>query len=421
MPTHSVLPLDGFSRDRPPVVLLGGVNLVRTLGLAGIPAIVASPDPDEPALASRYCVASRLLPPYDRAEAVAEALVELGDTLCRHLGRRVPLMYGSDDALAVLYAHRERLARYFLFLINDPHVASGLITKDRFQALAEAYGLPVPRGLRWGAAGEGVAAADGAVLVKPRDKSDWHHTALCQRLFGGDAKALIFESGKAAASHPDVARFHGSLTFQEYIPGGDGDLWSFHGFADERGEVLASFIGRKIRTYPTLTGESAFIELARDDALDALGREIARRCPLKGVFKMDFKRDPASGRWYLLEVNARYNLWHHLAAANGLNLMECAYRFLVEGRRPATAASYATRYRWIALRLDFRAFRELRARGEIGAVRWLRSIVFSRNVGDMFAWHDPGPWLSLWKHRFGRRLSRIPGFLALRPWRSTAS
>src|SRR5690242_8839473 len=105
--------------DRIPVVLLGGVNLVRTLGLAGIPAIVASAHEDEPAFASRYCTERCLLPSFSQAEAAADALVSIGDRLVTRHGRRVPLFYGSDDGLKLIYAHRERLERYFLLLLND--------------------------------------------------------------------------------------------------------------------------------------------------------------------------------------------------------------------------------------------------------------------------------------------------------------
>ena len=56
MATRIDFPVHQFDPRRPPVLLLGGVNLVRTLGLAGIPAIVASSDPHEPAFASRHCV-----------------------------------------------------------------------------------------------------------------------------------------------------------------------------------------------------------------------------------------------------------------------------------------------------------------------------------------------------------------------------
>lgn len=414
------LSLDRFGSDRPPVVLLGGVNLVRTLGLAGIPAIVATGDPYDSAYASRYCTAHYPLPPYDHAEAFIEALLELGEQLSSHLGGRVPLMYGSDDGLALINQHRGRLQRYFLFLLNEPAVADALIAKDRFQALAERLCLPVPRGLDW----QDLAGEPGAVLVKPRDKADWHHTALCERLFGGAAKARIFASGREAAAEPDVARFHESLTFQEYIPGDDAELWSYHGFADESGEVMMSFVGRKIRTYPAFTGESAFIELARDETLERIGRDIARRCPLKGVFKMDFKRDPRDGRWLLLEINARYTLWHYLAARNGLNMMLAAYRFLLRGERPgADECRYRTHHRWINMQLDLRACRELRRLGALTTLQWLRSIIDTRNVGTMFAWSDPGPWLALWRGRLARRIDRAPArlALALRQWRSTAS
>jgi predicted ATP-grasp superfamily ATP-dependent carboligase len=409
--------------DRIPVLLLGGVNLVRSLGLAGIPAIVASCEADEPAFASRYCVGRCLLPPLDQGEAAIEAVVRIGDRLSALHGRRVPLMYGSDDYLALIYAHRQRLQRYFLLLLNDADVAEALITKDRFQAFAESRGLPVPRSLAWQGEGpDSVAAAAGPVLAKPSNKVDWHDSPLRKRLFH-DAKARVFPSGKALAADADAAMFRDQLTFQEYVPGDDTCIWSFHAVADERGEVLDSFIGRKLRTYPTRTGESSFIELDEDDELSALGARIAAQLPLKGAFKIDFKKDPRSGRWYLLEINARFNLWHYLGASNGVNLPRVAYDYMLEGARPIAPHCYATEYRWLSLELDLRAFLELRARGELGVFAWLASILASRNVYNLFAWRDPGPWLRFWSHRFSRRWGRGSNrFLSrVRQWRSTAS
>ena len=417
------LDLPSFDADRPPVVLVGGLNLVRTLGLARIDAVVASWDPHEPAYASRHCHGRIALPLPAHAEATIGALAALGAELAGRLGRRIPLMYGSDDALALIQAHRERLQRHFLFLAPEPDVAGALISKDRFGAFARHRGLPVPRSLAWSGDGPGsVCGTLGPVLVKPSDKVDWHRSSLRERLFGGEGKARVFGSGAQAAAHPVVAECHRQLTFQEYVPGGDADHWSYHGFADESGHVLAGFVGRKLRTHPAGAGESAFIELAHDAALEALGREVAARCPLRGVFKMDFKRDPRDGRWHLLEINARYNLWHYLGAANGVNLMQVAYDYLVHGRRPAPVRPVA-RYRWLSLGLDFKAYRELAARGELGAARWLASIAGSRNIYNVFAWSDPGPWLAVWRARLARRIRSAPrrAFSLLRPWRSTAS
>ena len=405
------LPLHRMDRSRLPVVLVGGINLARTLGLAGLPVVVASADPEEPAFSSRYCVGRVRLPPLKGGTQAVDVLVSIGDRIANVFGCRPLLITGSDEGLEVIGAHRERLARYFRFLLSEPEVSEALIAKDRFQSLAVRRGLPVPRALDWEGEGPGsVRAAIGPVLVKPKVKFDWHYSALCRRLFAdGDGKARIFESGAAALAEPAVLMHRDQLTIQEYVPGGDAALWSYHGFADEKGDVLVSFVGRKIRTYPTLTGESAYIELARDETLSRLGREVARKLPLAGMFKMDFKRDEATGRWYLLEINARCNLWHYLGAKHGVNLAQAAYEYLVHGRRPAQPA-YRPRYRWLSLALDFKAYREMAARGELSALGWAASLLAAPKVYNYFSWSDPAPWV---RHMMRRVLHRFPARLGM--------
>lgn len=412
----SLHPLDPH---RIPVVLLGGINLVRTLGLGGLQAVVATSDPEEPALASRHCTLAVRLPPREPHDARVDALAKLGERLAGFYRRRVPLMVGGDDALELIYQHRDRLERFFLMRLCDSSVADALIAKDRFQALAEQRGLPVPRALDWEST---LREHAGPVVVKPRAKRDWQDSALCQRLFNGDGKALVFPTGAAAADHPVVALHCAQLTFQEFIPGDDRDLWSFHGYAGADGELLAAFTGRKIRTYPVGLGESAFIELARDAGLEAAGRDVARRCELRGFFKMDFKRDPRDGRWMLLEINARCTLWNYLGAVNGLNLMRVAYDDLVHAERPLHP-EFRTRRRWLWLGLDWRAYREMAGRGELSALRWTLSVLSPRNVHNLFSLADPWPWLGRGLRRAGSRWNRGPGrvMTAIRQWRSTAS
>jgi D-aspartate ligase len=409
--------------DHVPAVLLGGVNLVRALGLAGIPAIVASADEDEPAFASRYCAAKCVLPPLAQPEAAVDAILTIGDRLSTMYGRRVPLFYGSDDSLKLLYANRQRLERYFLLMLNDPAVGSALLTKDDFETFARERELPVPAAIRWDGEGPGsVAGHVGAVVVKPSNKDGWTDSPLRKRAFG-NAKALVFTSGAEAAADPVLAAFRDQLTCQPYVAGGDSCNWSYHGFADEKSQVIEWFVGRKLRTDPPDNGESAYIELAENEELRALGEQLAARMQLKGIFKMDLKRDAATGDWFLLEVNARFNLWHYVGAANGVNLMRTAYDFLLDGTRAAASAPRRTDIRWLSLQLDRRAFATLRAEGKLGVVRWLASILFARKVYNVFSWTDPGPWLSLWRRRFARLASRcVEKVLTyLRQWRSTAS
>ena len=421
MPKSIHLPAQRF--DRTPALLLGGVNLVRALGLAGIPVVVASPEEDEPAFASRHCAGKCVLPPLSRPDAVVDAIVMIGEHLAMLHGRRIPLFYGSDDYLKLIYAHRERLERHFLVLLNTPRVANALLTKDNFQDFARECGLPVPTPLSWeGTSAAGVASFAGPVVVKPSNKEGWSDSQLRKRAFG-KAKALVFPTGAQAASDPMLALYHDRLTCQQYVSGDDSSNWSFHAFADGKGRVIHSFTGRKIRTFPPDNGESAYIELAENEELRVLGTRLAACIPLKGIFKMDFKQDARTGRWYLLEVNARFNLWHYLGAANGVNLMRTAYDYLVDGTRPVAPQPYATTYRWLAFDLDVRAFRAMRARGEIGTPGWLLSLGLSRIVCNVFSWSDPGPWLRLWNRRFSRRWDRGSRRLLslVRQWLSTAS
>jgi D-aspartate ligase len=391
--------------NRLPVLLLGGINLVRALGLAGIPVIVASPEPS-PAMASRYCTRRLILPPLAQRTAVVARLLSVGDELMREFGAPVPLFYGDDDYLGLVQEFAAELSTRYLLLLNSPTLSRALHNKALFQALGESRGLPVPQRLDWGQ----VARYTGPVLVKPTVKTDWEGSAVYNRLFAHAGKARIFADGKEAAADPLVQAMRDSLQFQECVPGDDRSLWSFHGFADEKATLVDWFVGRKIRTHPALTGDSTYLELAPNAELVDAGRDVVRRLGLRGVFKMDFKRHADTGRYYLLEINARFNLWHHLGAKNGVNLAQVAYDYLTRGHRPRHIEA-ATRYRWLSFKLDARAWR----RERLNTVQWIASLLAAPKVYDLWAWNDPLPFFVDLHHylpRIRRRMTK---------WLSTAS
>ena len=382
-----------------PVILLGGLNIVRALGHAGVPVIVATQDPRAPSTASRYCAGVIELPPLSDRDGVVEALVRAA----RPYGAKLPLFYDNDDRLALVQDCRAALGPHFALLLNEPPLADALLEKSRFQALAERTGLPVPRRIEWPA----LDAERGPVLVKPRTRTAWDNSSIRLQLFGGAGKARVFANGREARGNALVAQLAAGLQFQEYVPGGDDAIWSFHGFAAPGGEVLASFVGRKIRTYPALTGDSSYLRLARDEGLEALGRRISARLGLAGIFKMDFKRAP-DGRCCLLEINTRFNLWHYLGAANGVNLPAVAYRYLTEKKIPQKSIA-SVRYRWLCLREDWRAHQE----GQVNLVEWVRSLAYLPMAYDLFAWTDPLPFVRYWTARIRSALSRrMPRWLA---------
>ena len=388
-----------------PVVLLGGINLARAFGLGGIPVVVMSPDPDEPAFASRYCCERELIAPLDDAASVLASLERVGTRLEERFGMRVPLVWGNDDFLRFAHAHRERRGRHFRLGMGDRELGEALLDKSRFAELARRHSLPVPATLSWSGAGDNALENfTEPVIVKPQVKFGWEESSLLAGLFDGEAKAAIFADGRAARAHPAVARYHADLTFQQYIPGDDRQLRCFDGVCDRESRLLAGYTGRKIRTFPPLVGDSSCVELTREPALEAVASDIARRIGLRGIFNMDFKQDPRDGRYHLLEVNARYNFWLYAGAKNGVNLARVMYDWLLRGVVPGPLA-YGTSVRWVDLRLDYRAFRSLERSGELGLGRWLASIA-PPTIHSVFSWRDPYPWVWSIGRRIARRMRR---------------
>lgn len=387
-----------------PVVLLGGLNVVRALGLGGIPVIVASADNGEPARHSRHCAAHWSLPPLAQPAAMLDRLESLAARLAGLHMRMPPLFFSNDEYLRFVLEHRERLERRFSLLLSDDEVAHALLDKARFADFARERGLPVPEAFSWdGADGPPLAGHAGPVLVKPAEKLGPADVSAVGALFGAN-KALVRENGAAVLGDARIAALRERLVFQEYVEGDDRELWCFDAVADEHGAVLASHTGRKLRCAPPLTGDSSYIELARNEELDRLGRDIAAKLPLRGIFNMDLKRDARTGRWYLLEVNARCNLWLYMGAMNGVNLARVLYRYLLHRERPGSMRM-RPRYRWIDFALDRAAYRDLARAGKISRRAWLASLLQPK-VYSVFAWHDPAPLTRMWAARARNRLAR---------------
>ena len=103
-----------------------------------------------------------------------------------------------------------------------------------------------------------------------------------------------------------------------------------------------------------------------------------------GVAKFDFKRGP-DGRLRLLELNPRFNLWHHLGAVAGVNLPALVYGDLIGAPRTNMGPA-RTGVRWCKPWKDLSA---ARAAG-IPLAEWI-PWVFRSEAKSGLAWDDPLP------------------------------
>jgi predicted ATP-grasp superfamily ATP-dependent carboligase len=176
------------------------------------------------------------------------------------------------------------------------------------------------------------------------------------------------------------------------VPGPETQVESYHVYVDPTGDVAAEFTGRKLRTFPTTYGRSTALTITDAGDVAALGRDVVRAIGLRGVAKLDFKRAP-DGTLHLLEINPRFNLWHHLGAAAGVNLPAFVYADLVGRPRPAARRARAGTC-WCAPQKD----RLAATAGGMAVATWLLWALRCEAKSGI-AWDDPLPYL---RNKLGR-------------------
>lgn len=362
----------------PLALVMGDVDMVRALGVAGISSALFGFE-DEAGRHSRHVrVALPWIDHWERQEELAEALLAFASTQAQ-----APVLFPQTDATILLASrHRERLGERLRLMLADHELIEQLMDKARFQALAEELELPVPRAQRL-LPGRGLPPPSVDVpfplVVKPIVRTPgWTRLA-------GSSKALHALDAEAfVALWPRLSDVGTELLAQQLVRGPESAIESFHAYVDASGAIAGEFTGRKVRTFPPDYGHSSAVEVTALPDVAELGREVLARLCLTGVAKLDFKRDER-GRLHLLEINPRFNLWHYPGALAGVNLPAMVYADLTGRERPAAATLRTVA--WCDPLLDLRA---ARAAG-ISPLRWLNWARRCQAICGL-AWQDPMPF-----------------------------
>ncbi|MDQ3784843.1 MAG: ATP-grasp domain-containing protein [Actinomycetota bacterium] len=366
------------------------MDLLRPLGLAKIPCAAVAP----PGAPPRYSRFTRTVidwtDPLDESGALLDSLTDFAQGQ-----RQKPvLFYEGDWDLLLISRNRDRLAAFFHFVIPDGTLVEDLVDKARFKALAHSLGLPVPPSMQVDTTSAGPEDIDLAypLILKPLTRRTATWMPIFTDLNQSEAKALEVRSQEElTALWPRLASSGVELLAQELIEGPETSIESYHAYVDRHGSIVASFTGRKIRTYPKGYGHSTALEITSSAEVASLGAELIQRLDLRGVAKLDFKRSP-EGTLYLLEVNPRFSLWHHPGAKAGVNLPALVYDDMVARTRRGTGPAQRG-VRWCRLLNDVKA---ARAEG-ISFFRWL-PWALTCDARATLAWDDPLPFLKgvLW-------------------------
>ena len=323
--------MTGRTQAAPPAVVLGRscIETVRCLALAGIRSIVVAPARE----GSQYSRHARALADWNWSGSTRDREPELHDRLVQFAGEQPEppvLMYCCEASLLFVSRNRSRLQDVFRFVVPRAETVEQLADKILFAALADRLALPVPRTFLL-PLGQTISGPHHDDLQFPLVVKPAHRDEVWESIEGTKAVRIdsLADLATMAERHP---RADSTFVLQQLVDGPESAIESYHVYVDRAGEIVGEFTGRKLRTLPALHGyTTALTTTHNQDVLD-LGRKIVHTLDFTGVAKLDFKRSP-TGQLFLLEINARFSLWHHVGARVGVNIPALVYADLTGGLR----------------------------------------------------------------------------------------
>lgn len=281
----------------PNVMHHGGLGVIRSLGRAGVPVYAVHEDLLAPAAGSRY-LRGRVLWRPDPAD-VDRVLAGLA-RLAEIIGRPAVLI-PTDDAGAIFLAeHGRELRPDFLFPDLPAGLPRRLAGKHSLHEVCREFGVASPLTALPGSVRQARTFAQAAGYpVIAKLTAPWRaHGSLRSTQVVADQPELdrVYDAcGRAGAS----------LMLQEFVPGGQGHDWFFHGYCDANSSCRPAFTGVKVRSYPSGAGLTSFGRSAPNDALRSQVTGLLTRLGYRGLLDLDIRLDGRDGRYHLLDFNPR--------------------------------------------------------------------------------------------------------------------
>ncbi|WP_321532686.1 hypothetical protein [uncultured Desulfuromonas sp.] len=375
-----------------------GLGIVRSLGRRGVPVVVSDSDTSTN-LYSRYISERWFF--YGNDKELIEELLVRGASFSEK-----PVLFPVRDSTVLALAERiDEIRKYYLIVMPPFETVRRALCKTTFAQMAEKLGLTVPRSF---SISQGITISDVPddlkfpVIVKPEYRNDNYGANVSGKAF----KAENIQ--ELSAFYEKFSAYQQEAIVQEYIPGGDSDLYfCFQYYAAGAGQSpVYSLSGRKIRQFPSLCGSTSSCEVSRDPQIETLATSFFTRIGYVGPCSMEFKRDPRDGVYYFIEPTIGRHDWNNaFGEGNGIPMPYINYLDALGKAIPRYRQKKIPR-RWIRWSADFETAKEKMKQDDLSLLSWLKSIR-PPVTGAIFALDDIKPFFRMYMKRVENKLSKI--------------
>ena len=359
-----------------------GLGVARSLGRRGIPVWVLKQGGHLVAATSRYV--RRSIPwPADDDRIEVPLLLDLAK---KH-GLKDWLLFPTDDhAVGLISRHHELLASQYRITVPAWDQLRYLCDKRLLHQTAHKLGISQPW-TAWPSTPKELCSLDCPypVILKPATRLRRNSLAVPKAWRAVDRASLLAQYDEASAL---VGREN--LMVQEIIPSaGEGQI-SYAAICGD-GSPLASIVARERRQYPREFGQfSTFVESVEEPKVTRSAERLLTALRFTGLLEIEFKQDPRSGEFKLLDVNPRVWGWHTLARRAGVDFPYLLWLLLHGKDFPMVQGRSGVR--WMHTTADVRVAIQEILKGQLSLRSYVRSLQPPRESA-IFAWDDPAPGL----------------------------
>jgi len=307
---------------KPAVVLdlgYGGYGVVRSLVPYGIPVI-------------GFCN-QRRMPEY-RTKLCDQKVYFNGESDLREKLRKTvsglthkPVLYVTTDSYVnFIIENRKFIDDNFLIHLPSNEVLKLLLDKTAFTEYARQHNILIPRTHNLFNPEDLVQIAETLsfpVILKPFVRtSAWREAKL--------SKAYYLDTqDELKKLYSRINSIESKLMVQEWIPGGDSNVYYCLVYFNDQSDCLASFTGYKIRQWPVGTGTACSTAPVEDPIVTKRTIEILQQLKYCGFGSVEFKLHDLNSKYYLIEPTVgRVEQIGYVATINGVNLPLSCYNYL---------------------------------------------------------------------------------------------
>jgi len=284
----------------------------------------------------------------------SEDLIYSLEKLGKKFTQKAVLITGEEPNVLVASRYRERLEKYYHFVMPDKEVVEILADKILFIEYAQKNELPIPRSFIIKNDSDINCAGDEInypAILKPTIRAPkWvEHTKI---------KAFkVYSKEELIKYYDEYKEFGSGFLIQEWIEGPDTNHFTCNCYFNKSSELLVTFISQKIRQWPPETGQGSMGIESRNDIVLNETINLFRKLDWKGLGYLDMKYDNRLKKHLIVEPNIlRPTGRSTTAEAAGVELVYTMYCDAAGLPIPENRIQKYGNAKWVHLRRDFQAF-----------------------------------------------------------------